>query len=112
MIISQSMKALLRSVAGAAALALVSGCATPPKVGVAELDAFGVRVGAPHWEATPRLARAGYACFVSGAKREEFDCTKSTGLFISCISRVRFTVDDQNRIAAISVPEPACIGTP
>jgi hypothetical protein len=112
MIVALSFKPLLRCVAGAAVLALVAGCATPQKVSVAELDSFGVRTGSPHWEATSRLAREGYACFVSGAKRENFDCTKSSGLFISCISRIRFTVDDENKIAAISVPQPACMGTP
>lgn len=96
----------------AAAIALLSGCATPPKLTDAELASFGVRPGAPHWEATSSLSRQGYACFVSGAKREEFDCTKNTGILVSCVQRVRFVVDDQNRIVTVQAPEPACIGTP
>ena len=88
------------------------GCATPTKLGPSELDAMGVREGAVYWEVEQRLASAGYACFVHGAKRESFDCMKTSGVFPSCLLRVEFVADDQNRVSGLSVRDPACIGTP
>jgi hypothetical protein len=94
------------------AIALLAGCSTPQKMSDTQLQSLGIRVGAPHWEATSHLAREGYACSVSGAKREDFDCSKEQGVFPSCVLRVQFSVDDQNKITTVKVPEPACIGTP
>ena len=99
-------------VAGVAAIALLAGCSTTQKLSDAQRESLGIRAGATHWEVTPQLFKEGYVCYVSGAKRENFDCSKQTGFFPTCILRVRFTVDDQNKISALSVPEPACIGTP
>ncbi len=99
-------------VAAVAAIALIAGCSNTQKMSDAQLESLGIRVGAAHWDITPRLFREGYVCFVNGAKRESFDCSKTTGLFPSCIMRIRFAVDDQNQISAVSVPEPACLGTP
>ena len=103
---------LLHLIASVAAIALLSGCSTTPKMSNAQLESLGIRAGAAHWEVTPQLFKEGYVCFVSGAKRENFDCSKTTGVFPTCTLRVRFTVDDQNKISAVSVPEPACLGTP
>src|SRR6185369_14610954 len=102
----------LRLIAGVSAIALFPGCSTAPKMSDARLESLGIRAGAAHWDATPQLFEEGYVCFVSGAKREHFDCSKTSGVFPTCILRVRFTVDDQNKISAVSVPEPACLGTP
>jgi hypothetical protein len=93
-------------------LALLAGCATPQKMSATQLQSLGVRVGGPYWTATSQLAREGYACFVSGAKREHFDCTKTMGVFPTCLLRVRFSVGDDNMITTMSAAEPACIGTP
>ncbi len=94
------------------ALTLLGGCGTPQPLSMTQLEALGVREGMPHWEATPRLFRQGYACFVSGARREHFDCTKTAGVFPTCVLRVDFDVNDQNLILALRVSEPACLGTP
>jgi hypothetical protein len=94
------------------ACALLAGCGTTQKMSDDKLAAMGMRIGARHWEVTPQLFKEGYSCSVSGAKRENFDCAKTTGIFPTCILRVRFIVDDLNKISAISVPEPACLGTP
>jgi hypothetical protein len=99
-------------VGAATALALLAACVTPQKMSATELQSLGVRVGAPHWTATAQLAKEGYACFVSGARREHFDCTKTTGAFPTCLLRVRFSVGDDNMITTMSASEPACIGTP
>jgi 4-hydroxyphenylpyruvate dioxygenase-like putative hemolysin len=94
------------------AMALLAACSTPQKMSDGQLHSLGVQVGAKHWTATSALAREGYACFVSGAKREQFDCTKTTGAFPTCVLRVRFSVDDDNAVTTVSASEPACIGTP
>lgn len=96
----------------AVAMALLAACSTPQKMSDAQLRSLGVQVGAKHWAVTSTLAREGYACFVSGAKREQFDCSKTTGTFPTCVLRVRFSVDDDNTMTTMNVPEPACIGTP
>lgn len=93
-------------------LTFLAGCSTSQKMDEAQLDSLGVRPGANYWEATSQLSRQGYKCFVSGAKRENFDCTKKVGFMPTCILRVTFVVNDQNKITTISVPEPACMGTP
>ena len=102
---------IIRLAAGLA-ITLIAGCATMQKMSDAQLDSLGVRAGVPHGEATSRLFREGYVCSVSGAKRENFDCSKTHGILITCVLRVRFAVDDQNKISAVNVPEPACLGTP
>ena len=108
-----TIRRLLRnSIASMMVIVLLAGCNTPQRMSDAKLESLGVRLGAPHWEATASLAREGYSCGVSGEKRESFECAKTTGFFVSCIFRVRFKVDDSNRISELGVPEPACIGTP
>lgn len=94
------------------AVMLLAGCAAAQKMSPAQLAALGIREGVPHWQATAALSRQGYACFVSGARREDFDCTRTVGFFPTCVLRVRFTVGDDNRILTPSVAEPACMGTP
>lgn len=91
---------------------LVAGCSTPSKMSAERLAAAGVSEGTMYWEAQQRLAREGYQCFVAGAKRENFDCTKTVGFFPSCVLRVTFIADDKNMLTNLRVSEPACIGTP
>lgn len=90
----------------------VLGCSTPPKMSTSHLASIGVIEGAMYWEAEQTLSREGYQCFVVGAKRENFDCTKTMGLFPTCLLRVGFVADDKNRVSHIDVAEPACMGTP
>jgi hypothetical protein len=89
----------------------VSGCGAPWKMSPDYLASIGVREGARYWVAEQKLASEGYRCYVSGAKRENFDCTKTKGIFPSCILRVAFEVDDKNLISTLRVADPACIGT-
>lgn len=90
----------------------LSACSTPAKLSSAELESIGVRDSATYWEAQQKLAQRGYSCYVSGAKRENFDCTRSAGVFPSCVLRITFTVDDKNLVSNLTVKEAACIGTP
>ena len=76
------------------------------------LASIGFGEGIPYWTAQQKLASEGYQCFVSGAKREHFDCTKEKGFFPSCVLRVEFKADDQNAVSNVRVADPACIGTP
>ena len=110
--LSAAKSSLLYLVAGITALALLAGCSTPKRISDERLQALGIRVGAMYWQATSQLMQEGYVCMVTGAKRENFDCTKKAGGILTCILRVRLIVDDQNKISSLSVPEPACIGTP
>jgi hypothetical protein len=77
-----------------------------------QLASIGVNVGAVYWDAEQKLASKGYQCYVTGAKRENFDCTKMEGFFPSCVLRIDFKVDDANAISNLRIAEPACIGTP
>ena len=92
--------------------ALASGCGTPQKMSADQLAAIGVTTGNTYWSVEQKLASSGYQCFVSGAKRENFDCTKSEGFFPSCLLRISFKVDESNAVSSLHVAEPACIGTP
>jgi hypothetical protein len=104
---------ILRTAFAICAVAICcSGCGTAPKMSADRLASMGVVEGAAYWQAQQKLAQEGYQCSVSGAKREHFDCAKTQGFLITCVLRVDFEVDDQNRISRPSVPEPACIGTP
>jgi 4-hydroxyphenylpyruvate dioxygenase-like putative hemolysin len=98
--------------ASLAAATLLSGCSAPPQLSLAQLDAIGVRPGSRHWDATRSLHQQGYVCSVSGKKREQFDCTKTAGVFPTCVLRVGFDVNDENEIVSVTAPAPACIGTP
>jgi hypothetical protein len=91
---------------------LLSGCSSPPKLSPGQLASLGVKEGAMYWDAEQKLMQAGYSCYVSGAKRESFDCTKNTGFFPSCIHRVQFEANDQNLVSNLRIVGPACIGTP
>lgn len=91
---------------------LLTGCATPPKPTLQQLAALGVRDGVMYWDAEQQLAQAGYQCHVSGARRESFDFTKQTGVFPSCIFRIAFEADDENRVSHLRIADPACMGTP
>lgn len=94
-----------------APFALVA-CSTPQRMSAAELASIGLQDGTRYWEAQQKLAQRGYRCYVTGAAREHFDCTLTTGYFPSCVLRVTFAVDEQNRVSRLTVSEPACIGTP
>lgn len=87
--------------AGMAALC-VSGCSTPVKLSADQLASNGVVEGANYRDAVQKLAGQGYQCFVSGAKRENFDCTKTHGFFLTCLLRIEFIVDDKNRISKVT----------
>lgn len=89
-----------------------AGCSAPSKISNERLAAAGVTEGTMYWEAQQRLAREGYQCFVAGAKREHFDCTKTAGFFPTCVLRVTFIADDKNALSNLRVSDPACIGTP
>lgn len=73
---------------------------------------IGLGDGTTYWLVEQKLVNEGYQCFVTGAKRENFDCTKTKGFFPTCLLRVEFKVDDQNLISHVRVADPACIGTP
>lgn len=97
--------------AGMAAIC-VSGCSTPRKLDADQLASIGVVEGASYLEAVQKLTREGYQCFVSGAKRENFDCTKTQGFFQTCLLRIELVVDDKNLISHVRANNPACLGTP
>jgi hypothetical protein len=88
------------------------GCSTSANASHADLASIGVIEGAMYWEAEQKLASGGYRCFVTGAKRENFDCTKTVGFFPTCLLRVTFVGDDKNLVAHLRVAQPACMGTP
>ena len=90
----------------------VSGCSTPAKMSSGHLASIGVIEGTMYWEAEQKLAREGYQCFVTGAKRENFDCTKTMGFFPACLLRVAFVADDNNLVSHLRMADPACMGTP
>ncbi|MDL2353747.1 MAG: hypothetical protein QFF03_00660 [Pseudomonadota bacterium] len=89
-----------------------SGCGTTKKMSPEHLLAIGVSEGVMYWVAEQKLASEGYQCFVTGEKRENFDCTKTQGFFPTCVLRVTFKVNDKNGLSALQVANPACIGTP
>jgi hypothetical protein len=78
----------------------------------AELAAAGVRNGVPYWEVTSRLARQDYACSVSGRVRENFDCSRMAGFMPTCLLRIQFSVDEDNRVVGLRASDPVCMGTP
>jgi hypothetical protein len=88
------------------------GCSTPSKMSPDHLASIGVGEGAMYWTAEQKLAVEGYQCYVSGAKRENFDCTKTAGVFPACILRIDFKADDKNLVSDLRVKDPVCIGTP
>jgi hypothetical protein len=88
------------------------GCGTTPTMTPDHLASIGVVDGAMYWEAEQKLATEGYQCFVAGAKREHFECTKTTGFFPSCLLRVEFIADDKNQVSHLRAANPACMGTP
>ena len=90
----------------------LQGCSTPQKISDAELESIGVRNGVKYWDAQQKLAQRGYSCFVSGAKRERFDCTRYAGSFPTCLLRIEFVADDVNVVSGLTVRNPACMGTP
>jgi hypothetical protein len=90
----------------------VSGCSTPAKMTSNDLASIGVVEGVSYWQAEQKLAGAGYHCFVTGAKRENFDCTRTTGVFPTCVLRVTFSADDKNLVSQLRVANPACVGSP
>lgn len=98
--------------AGATVALCVLGCSTPTRISPERLAAIGVTEGTKYWDAQGKLAREGYQCFVAGAKRENFDCTKTVGFFPTCLMRIEFVADDNNLVSRLRVREPACIGTP
>ena len=90
----------------------ILGCSKPLRISEDRLAFIGVTEGATYWEAQQKLAQEGYQCFVTGAKRENFDCTRTLGFFPTCVLRVRFVADDKNFVSNLHVANPACIGTP
>ena len=77
-----------------------------------QLERLGVREGAIYWQAAQKLVQEDYRLFVTGAKRENFGFTKQTGSFPTCLLRIEFKVDDENKVTKLRVADPACIGTP
>lgn len=90
----------------------LSACRAPSNLTSERLVSLGVREGAMYWHAEQKLAQEGYSCYVSGASRENFDCTKNAGFFPSCVLRIQFKANDQNLVSNLRVADPACIGTP
>lgn len=90
----------------------LSGCYMPAKLTPEKLSALGVREGAEYRRAQQNLMKEGYSPYVTGAKQENFDFTRQTGFFPTCILRIQFTVNDQHLISNLRVADPACIGTP
>lgn len=79
---------------------------------MAQLESMHVCVGENPLIATSELNKKDYHCSVYGSEPASYDCAKTAGFIPTCIYRVKFTVDDQNKIATITVKDPACIGTP
>jgi hypothetical protein len=69
------------SLAIGAGLVAISGCTTPSRLAPDQLASMGLTEGTMYWKGEEKLAQAGYRCYVSGAKRERFDCTRQTGFF-------------------------------
>ena len=90
----------------------LSGCSTPLRKSDEQFASIGVKEGVTYWSAQEKLAREGYRCFVTGEKRENFDCTKTVGFFPTCVMRVDFKASDTNLVSDLRVADPACIGTP
>jgi len=88
------------------------GFSTPVKMSSSHLNAIGVHDGAMYWIAEQKLSQEGYSCYISGANRKNFDCTKTTGFFPTCLLRIVFQADDRNLVANLSTRDPACLGTP
>jgi hypothetical protein len=88
------------------------GCSTPSKMSSAELEHIGVRNGARYWEAQGNLMQKGYSCYVSGAMRENFSCSRRVGFYPTCSLHITFTVNDKNLVSSLAVGDPICIGTP
>lgn len=99
-------------VAGLAIGLGLPGCGTAKKLSEAELEAIGVRNGVRYWEAQGKLGQRGYRCYVTGAKRENFNCTRTEGVFPTCVLRITFVADDRNLVSNLTVKDPACVGTP
>ncbi len=96
-------------------LAIVMGllaCSIPKKISDAELSSIGVNKGIMYWDAQQRLAQRGYSCYVTGAKRENFNCTRTAGIFPTCVFRISFVADEMNLVSSLTVEDPACLGTP
>jgi hypothetical protein len=98
--------------AGFAIVVGLIGCSTPTKMSATELESIGVHEGARYWEVQQKLAQRGYSCYVSGAKRANFDCTRTVGVLPTCVLRITFVADDMNLASSLTVSDPACIGTP
>ena len=108
-VVRSSFKAALYSCAIAVCL---TACSTPTKLSSAELDRMGVRESAPYWMVQQALAQQGYQCYVSGQKRENFDCSSTFSGLRTCVLRISFVANSENKVSALRVAEPACIGTP
>ena len=93
-----------------AVVSILSGCATPARLSVNQLASLGVTDGAVYWNAEQKLLQEGYICYVSGAKRENFECSKTKVSFQTCILRIRFEVNDQNAVSNLQVADPVCVG--
>ena len=107
-----AFRRMLPLIAGIAVGIGLAGCAAPAKLSPAELKLVGVREGGAYWEAEHGLSQRGYSCYVSGANRENFDCTKSAGIWPSCILHISFVANDKNLVTNLAVRDPACLGTP
>jgi hypothetical protein len=104
---------LKRSLLATSLVALVlSGCSAPKALSSGDLEALGVHDGVMYWIAEQKLAQSGYSCYVSGANRENFDCTRNTGFLPTCILRIVFQSDDRNLVSNLRARDPACLGTP
>lgn len=108
----RASRQMLLLMAGIAVGIGLAGCAAPSKLSSAELESVGVREGVAYWKAEQGLSQRGYSCYVSGASRENFDCTELAGTWPSCVLRVTFVADDKNLVTSLAVSEPACLGTP
>lgn len=111
------MKPSIRGVNRAAltfALAtLLSACAGVGPPTSAHLDAIGVKNGENALDALSNLGHEGFQCQASGARHEIVDCTKMqpTDLGLStCVSRIDFRTDENNRVEKLKVYDVACAG--
>lgn len=100
----------LRLAACGALAAALGACASPIPLTPDDLRTLGVTRGAPSEPAIAAMARVGFLCDVSGARREQVDCTRMTVRLSSCIERIRFTVTSRQEIETIHTPAPVCTG--
>jgi hypothetical protein len=93
--------------------ALLCSCASLPAPTPEHLDAIGVKNGANALDALSNLGHEGFQCQASGAKHENFDCSRMEPAYLglsTCIVRLNFSASDSNLVEKLFVRNVACAG--